>query len=728
MSDYAYRRTQTYNDCVNQYRKNSDVTSQLFDALEELARDPFHASSLHTHRVKRAKGDTYVSDVGGRNGKRLIWRLVGRTIILLLFGEHGPVYRRAERLSLEVDEADNIIRVFDARPADGNPAPYAQWRHVQGTLFMAYTDPELQTFGLFEHEILPLRRLDTGDELVDLEDRMRPEAWGIAMNLCLYGHPQGEQAAAAQREAAERQQQSEPVPEVDLEREDRLAKALRSAKSKAELAPVEGSLAQVLSQPIEDWMVFLHPDQLNLVERAHTGPARVRGAAGTGKTVVGLHRAAFLARCYDDPILFTTYIRTLPRVLDQLFTRLAPDVADRVEFRGVHSWAASYLHSIGRHLTIEPAQVAAAYNAAWTKCAPDGSPLARSGLPKAYFRDEIDWIIRGRGCRQVSDYLKLARSGRGTPLGEAMRNQVWALYDEYRRELKKKKTYDFSSLIEEALREVNERGTPTQYAAVIVDEAQDLTEISIRLLYELAGRDKPDGLLILGDGQQSIYPGGFTLGAIGIGVRGRSTILSTNYRNTAEVLKAALAVVEGRPYDDLDDDLAEGPREITVLRRGAEPSRQVFDDATTHDLALCETLLDASNQKGTDIGDLAVLVPTRRLVQHYLTQIADLGLPTVSLEDYEGLPISAVKVGTYKRSKGLEFKQVFLPRLDLVELSHQDSTDQANSESQDILRRSIFVALTRARDRIWLGGVSAQRQADWWTISEPPAVQQGDGR
>ena len=66
--------------------------------------------------------------------------------------------------------------------------------------------------------------------------------------------------------------------------------------------------------------------------------------------------------------------------------------------------------------------------------------------------------------------------------------------------------------------------------------------------------------------------------------------------------------------------------------------------------------------------------------------------------------------------------------VDLVELSHQDSTDQANSESQDILRRSIFVALTRARDRIWLGGVSAQRQADWWTISEPPAVQQGDGR
>ena len=119
------------------------------------------------------------------------------------------------------------------------------------------------------------------------------------------------------------------------------------------MPPVEGSLAEILSQPIEDWMVFLHPDQHKLIDRAYSGPARVRGAAGTGKTVVGLHRAAHLARSYDGPILFTTYIRTLPPVLEQLFVRLAPDVAERVEFRNIHSWAFSYLRSIGRRLRID---------------------------------------------------------------------------------------------------------------------------------------------------------------------------------------------------------------------------------------------------------------------------------------------------------------------------------------------------------------------------------------
>ena len=725
MSAYAYRRTQTYNDCLAQYRDNSVVKSQLFDALEELERDPFRSPQLNTHRVKRANGKTYASDVGGRKGRRLIWRLVGRTIILLLFGEHDPVYRRAERLTLEIDEAEDIIRVFDTLPGDSRSAPYAERRRLVGTLFMAYTDIELQDFGFHDHEVPILRELDNSNELVDLEDRMRPQAWGTAMNLCLYGHPDGEEAAAEQRQTAEQQEESEPAPDVDASHEARLGRALLSPNSKIEMPLVEGSLAEILSQPIEDWMVFLHPDQHKLIDRAYSGPARVRGAAGTGKTVVGLHRAAHLARSYDGPILFTTYIRTLPPVLEQLFARLAPDVAERVEFRNIHSWAFSYLRSIGRRLRIDTGQVAAAYNAAWSRCAPDGSRLARSGLPKDYFRDEIEWIIRGRGCRQVSDYLRLARSGRGTPLGQAMRQHVWALYDEYRRELRKRKTYDFSSLIEQALHEVRERGRPQPYAAVIVDEAQDLTETGIKLLYELAGRDSPDGLLVIGDGQQSIYPGGFTLGSIGIDVRGRSTILDTNYRNTSEILNAANDMVEGHPYDDLDAGILEGPRDVVVLRSGTRPSRLVFEDAEAHDLALCESLLDAGTAPGTDIGDLAVLVPTRWLVQHYVSKIAEHELPSLNLEDYEGVPTSAVKVGTYKRSKGLEFKQVFLPRLDLVGFGESTHTDLARLESQETLRRSIFVAITRARDNVWLGGVATWDSGNWWMKDEPALQDQG---
>ncbi len=722
MTDYIFRWTQTYNDCLKRYRNNKLVKSQLSDTYQELAADPFHSPALNTHPVKGAKGKTYTSDVGGRKGKRLIWRLVGdRTIVLLVLGEHDAAFRRAERLNLDYDEATDTIRVFDTAPGDDAPKPYADRRMVEGTLFMAYSDDELATFGFNDREVPALRRLDEESELLELEERLRPEAGQMAMNLFLYGHPKGEQAAAAEREAAELAEAAEAEPTVDEAKEAQLALALLSPRANFELPLVQGALAEVLSQPIEDWMIFLHPDQQTLVERAYSGPARVRGAAGTGKTVVGLHRAAYLARAYDGPILFTTYIRTLPPILEQLFRRLAPDVADRVEFRNIHSWSSQYLRSIKRSLKIDTRRVNASFNSAWSTIATEGSPLVNSGLPKEYFREELDWILQGRGCRQLSDYLGLTRTGRVTPLRRATREQVWALYDEYRHQLRRRKTHDFSALIAEALREVRERGRPNQYTAVIVDEAQDLTEVGIRLLYELAGRDKPDGLLILGDGQQSIYPGGFSLGAVGIDVRGRSSVLKMNYRNTSEILTAAMALVEDHSYDDLGTERYTGSSDVTVLRRGVEPTRHRFDDADSQDVALGLALLDASERTDTDLGDLAVLVPTLALVKHYVKTISGLGLTTQNLEEYKGVSTSAVKVGTYKRAKGLEFKQVFLPNLESVDISDANN-DPSQADSRALLRTGLYVALTRARDQVWLSGITPNPNQAWWTTPPPPAL------
>lgn len=106
-------------------------------------------------------------------------------------------------------------------------------------------------------------------------------------------------------------------------------------------------LDAVLDAPIEEWMAFLDPAQAKLVRRNFNGPARIRGAAGTGKTVVGLHRAAYLARATGGRVLFTTYIRTLPAVLRSLLERLAPDMVDRVDFVNVHAFASQLLQERG---------------------------------------------------------------------------------------------------------------------------------------------------------------------------------------------------------------------------------------------------------------------------------------------------------------------------------------------------------------------------------------------
>ena len=121
-----------------------------------------------------------------------------------------------------------------------------------------------------------------------------------------------------------------------------------------------------------------------------------------------------------------------------------------------------------------------------------------------------------------------------------------------------------------------------RYAAVVVDEAQDLTEVGARLVAQLAGGgDRPD-VTFVGDGQQSIYPGGFTMGSLGLDVRGRSAVLRRNWRNAYPVWVAAKALLEGEAFEDLDDEPA--PRspddEPLPVRDGPTPLLHVYDGST----------------------------------------------------------------------------------------------------------------------------------------------------
>jgi superfamily I DNA/RNA helicase len=240
-----------------------------------------------------------------------------------------------------------------------------------------------------------------------------------------------------------------------------------------------------------------------------------------------------------------------------------------------------------------------------------------------------------------------------------------------------------------------------------VDEAQDLTEIGIRLLHAAAGKHD-DGLLIVGDGQQSIYPGGFSLASLGIDVRGRAARLTRNYRNTRQVLEAALDVVRDQPYDDGDETPEPGgSREVEAIRDGPAPARNGFDDIDDHNLALAADI-EGAVDAGCGPGDVAILVPTNKMVTEYASAISAIGLTTQKLDQYEGRPNAHVKVGTYQRAKGLEFKRVYLPRLDVAGLGEkrrQGEDDETYAERIALLRRQLFVAMTRARDALWLGWI-----------------------
>lgn len=457
--------------------------------------------------------------------------------------------------------------------------------------------------------------------------------------------------------------------------------------------------------PIEDWMAFLDPGQARLVRRSFGGPSRIRGAAGTGKTVVALHRAAHLARVTGGPVLVTTFVRTLPHVLQAQLRRLAPDVADRVEFRSVHGFAAEVLAARGTHLDVDAELASRIFDDVWRRHGQPG-PLGAIDPAATYWYQEVSAVLKGRGLTRFEQYAGLARHGRRRALTLDQRAAVWELYVAYEAALRAHDVADWQDLILEADASLHEEPLE-RYRAVIVDEAQDLSPVMIRMLHSLVG-DVPDGLNLIGDGQQTIHPGGSTLAEAGVSIAGRSAVLTTNYRNTAEIADFAARVVQGDRHVDLEGATIEADAAV-VPRRGARPVYTVFPSRAVHDRSLVERVrrivADAEESgRGVRFGDIGVLALYAWHATEAAEALEEAGIPTIDLADYDGTPVDAVKVGTIKRAKGLEFAEVLVVRTPPYLLQAAPPTlDDAAEERTALQRRELYVGMTRARDGLWVG-------------------------
>jgi hypothetical protein len=459
-----------------------------------------------------------------------------------------------------------------------------------------------------------------------------------------------------------------------------------------------------LAKPIESWMTFLHPSQLKLVNTSHSGPARVRGPAGTGKTVVGLHRAAYLAERNPKRVLFVTYVRTLPIVMSGLCRRMSPVAADNIEFTNLHRVAIDIVEKAGARSRIDGQKARKAFYAAWMAVA-KGSVLTKLDARPSYWQEEIDYIIKGRGLTDFEEYAALSRLGRRTPMRAEHRATMWELYVEYERQLGLAEVHDFTDVLIMARDFVRDGAVTLDYGAVVVDEVQDLNLVGLQFLHAIAG-DGPDGLMVIGDGQQAVYPGGFTLTEAGISVAGRAAVLRSNYRNTVEILDAAATIISDDQYDDLDDEPVAGRRDTEAVRRGGTVLTVRAADRVSLEAALVKQIKDTERFLRVPLGDLAVLVATRKELEHYSAVLRRAGISYVDLRDYDGITSDHVKIGTFKRAKGLEFKYALLPGLVEGPRRRQaGESDESYRERMERERRELYVGMTRARDGLWLGYV-----------------------
>lgn len=529
----------------------------------------------------------------------------------------------------------------------------------------------------------------------------------------------------------------------------------RGAASALSIALNPDEVRRLAAAPIEDWMIFLHPAQQNLVERHFSGPARVSGSAGTGKTTVALHRAAWLAKhpperaLFDEealPILFTTFIRSLPPVLASLYRRLPTAVDGPVEFTNVDELAhklcqESYVHSGSAQVNVDIGRTKNLFARAKRDVIRPGSPLHALGVSDEYLRDEVTKVIIGRDIADLATYRDVRRHGRDVPFRQPVRDQMWELHVAWRNLMADRNLEHFEDRIRRARDYV--RSLPqARFRAVLIDESQDLTQVGLELLSALVaeripaktgdGHDlilKENSMLIVGDAAQRVYPGGFALTDAGVEVRGRSEVLGVNYRNTRQIIEAAMACTGSQEVADASEgavaDMHGDARDATSSAPSSTQPRRRADAAreTRHDEGVTPRLVIAANQgeerqyvaeeipqlasknAALSLGDFGVFAATNEQVEATTSLLERAGLTCINLKQFAGAATDEIRVGTFDRAKGLEFKVVFLLGVShgawpFTAPSTLPRDERADAEA--LAATKLFVAMTRARDALYV--------------------------
>lgn len=626
----------------------------------------------------------------------------GDLYILLHVDHHDAAYRWAERRKMAVNPVTGALQLVSLEAPEPEAAASAGVAGTAGTpadtggsaetmeaaaaaagqrsheasaepLFAALTDQALVQLGT-PVELLPLvRRVRSEAELDTIQPELPVEAYeGLFLVAAgdTVSQVLGERETSVDRSYAA----------------DDYAAALDSAESQSRFVVVtnDAEMAAILNAPLAQWRVFLHPVQRKLAVGDRSGPVRILGGAGTGKTVLALHRAKWLAK-HRTPdgqkVLFTTFTRNLALDVEQNLKSLFledPDLA-KVEVSNLDRWVYRFL----RQRNYEHRIIYKRDTEAWERALQLASPDA--GLDETFYADEWDQIVAAQGVQSLDEYRRISRVGRRSILSRSKRDLVWPVFEEYRAQLSGKRMKDVDDAYRDAA-QLLEAGAAAAYSAIVVDETQDFGPQALRLIRAMVPAGRND-LFFVGDGHQRIYSKNkAVLGRCGIDIRGRSRKLYLNYRTTDEIRKLAVALLEGREVDDLDGG-SDDNRRYKSLSHGPVP--EMLETGSTD-----EAVVIAADSISAWMGEsdaeesptVCVMAPTVKLRDAVASALNQKGIGTTTIEadTVDSADSSAVRVATMHRAKGLEFDRVAVLAL-------------SGGWAGDDFEQLVYVSLTRAK-------------------------------
>ncbi|MBY4571127.1 DNA helicase UvrD [Gordonia sihwensis] len=519
-----------------------------------------------------------------------------------------------------------------------------------------------------------------------------------------------------------------------LDEDGKILKALDQPASKMQFRLIEDN--EELRQAIENddfaaWRVFLHPEQRKYAERkTYNGAFRLSGGAGTGKTVVAVHRARNLARENPDArIILTTYNKTLAQSLhaDLLVLDSKVRIAARPGDPGVYVGGIDALgyavlrqadnlaeaaRSVLGYASID--SISSRTNASlWRELVTElSSGLDTKLATPAFLENEYIAVVLANRVTTLEQYVKVARAGRGVRLSRPQRIAVWKLVEAYRRQARMDGTLSYAevlALAAESLRLRTEAGAGYLADHIVVDEAQDLHATHWALLRDLVA-EGPNDLFIAEDSHQRIYGQPVVLGRLGIKIVGRSKRLTLNYRTTAENLHFAVSILSGAEYHDLEQG-EESTAGYRSARRGPAP-RLVECSSMADELDKVAAQVRGWVADGVDPSSVAVLTRSEAARDQFVRALGERGVPARALEN-KSISSEHVRVLTMHRSKGMEFSRVVLAGIDDAHVPSaatlKSVPDEERAEALLRERSLLYVAASRARDELvvtWSGARS----------------------
>ncbi|RAZ42106.1 DNA helicase [Polynucleobacter paneuropaeus] len=636
------------------------------------------------HKLEKSKDKNFWS-VKVNSDIRLIVHKTQNSLLLCYVDHHDKAYDWAERRKLETHPKTGAAQLVEIRETVSEimvpvykTQEFAQ--KPKPLLFKNVSNDELLSYGVPAEWLSDVRGADE-DSILVLADRLPSEAAEALLELATGGKPRIQ------------------VPNVVIDNPFDHPDALRRFRVMSNI----DELRQALDFPWEKWSIFLHPEQRQWVDREYSGPARVSGSAGTGKTIVALHRAVHLAKIHPDSrVLLTTFSDTLAKSLKTKLNRLIgsqPRLGERIDVYSINAIGSRLASAQGLSGKILPKNKLIEYI--------DFSSKSVEGhkFTSHFLLSEWDQIVDAWQIDSWEGYRDVARLGRKTRLPEVQRSTLWKIFEGVKKSILNNGFITESQLFA-GLANLFDGNQQAPYDYVVIDEAQDIGVSHLKFFSALASK-KRDGLFFAGDLGQRIFQQPFSWKSLGVDIRGRSRTLRINYRTSHQIRRQADRLL-GPETVDIDGNEENRSDTISVFN-GPPPDMRTFKDQDLEINAVRGWLI-AQLAAGVSPNEIGVFVRSANEMSRAEAAVSAAGLKFKILDDHVETISGHASICTMHLAKGLEFRSVVVMACDDEVIPSQqrieDVTDDADlQEVYDTERQLLYVACTRARDHLLITAV-----------------------